>query len=231
MKRYTTSLRVLALLFAVALALVSCGGASAGSEEQESGEQGSEESADDMQGMDHKSMGHGDMGSEGAMAASEMLMENGEYSDERFIDAMAPHHQGAVEMAEVALVRAEHPELRQLAQNIIADQSAEIERLRAIKEREFGSSDLPTEMSSEEMEMMGMMEDHTMLANQEPFDKAFIDAMILHHVAAIQMANMAIENTANEEIRELAQGIVDLQQSEIEQMTSWRREWYPEGEA
>jgi len=47
LKRYTTSNGLLALLFAVALALASCGGISAGSEEQESGEQGSEESAED----------------------------------------------------------------------------------------------------------------------------------------------------------------------------------------
>jgi Domain of unknown function (DUF305) len=40
-----------------------------------------------------------------------MLMENGEYSDERFIDAMVPHHQGAIEMAQVALEDAEHPEI------------------------------------------------------------------------------------------------------------------------
>jgi len=55
--------------------------------------------------------------------------------------------------------------------------------------------------------------------------------MIPHHVAAIKMANVIIENSTNEEIRELARGIVDLQQSEIDQMTEWRREWYPEGEA
>ena len=116
LKRYTISLGLLAVLFAVALALVSCGGASAGSEEQESGEQGSEESADDMQGMNHSNM---DMGSEGMMAA-EMLMDNGEYSDERFIDAMVPHHQGAISMAEVALENAEHPELLQLAENVIS---------------------------------------------------------------------------------------------------------------
>jgi len=120
-----------------------------------------------MPGIDHESRDHGDMkmGSGEMMDASNMLMKNGEYSDERFIDAMVPHHQGAVEMAEVALENAEHPELRQLAENIIADQSAEIERLRAIKEREFGSSEVPMEMSSEEMKMMGMMEDHDMLAN------------------------------------------------------------------
>jgi uncharacterized protein (DUF305 family) len=230
LKRHTNLVLLGILLLALTLALAAC---SDGSGEQGSSDQDTKEAADAIQVMDHKSMDHGDMkmGSGDVMDASNLLMENGEYSDERFIDAMVPHHQGAVEMAEVALENAEHPELRQLAGNIIADQQAEIERLRAIKEREFGSSEVPTEMSSEEMEMMGMMEDHTMLANQEPFDKAFIDAMIPHHLAAIQMANAAIENTANEEIRELAQGIVDLQQSEIQQMTGWRREWYPEGEA
>ena len=215
-------------MLAASLALASCAGAGSSSGEHGSGEQDSEESADGMQHMDHSKM---DMRSGGMMDPSHMLMENGEYSDERFIDAMAPHHQGAVEMAEVALVRAEHPELRQLAQNIIADQSAEIERLRAIKEREFGSSDLPTEMSSEEMEMMGMMEDPQELANQEPFDRAFIDEMIPHHVAAIEMAWVAQENTANDEIRELAQGIVEVQEAEIAQLTEWRREWYGEGES
>jgi len=233
LKRYTSLGLLGILLLALTLTLASCSGGSAGSGEQGSSDQEDKKAADDTKVVDHKSMDHGDMkqGSGDMMDASKMLMENGEYSDERFIDMMVPHHQGAVEMAGVALENADHPELRQLAEYIVADQSAEIERLRAIKEREFGSSEVPMEMSSEQMEMMGMMEDHAMLANQEPFDMAFIDAMIPHHLAAIEMANVVVENTANEEIRELAQGIVDLQQSEIEQMTEWRNEWYPEGEA
>ena len=225
MKRYTTSLGLLALLFAVALALISCGGASAGSEEQESGEQGSEESADDMQGMDHSNM---DMGSEGMMAASEMLMENGEYSDERFIDAMVPHHQGAISMAEVALENAEHPELLQLAENVISTQQAEIEELRSIKEQEFGTSEVPMQMGPEEMEMMGM-EDPAELANQRPFDEAFINAMIPHHESAIEMAQVALAESGNSAVRDLAGRILDDQTREIEQMRGWLEEWYPEG--
>jgi uncharacterized protein (DUF305 family) len=225
LKRYTISLGLLALLFAVALALVSCGGASAGSEEQESGEQGREESADDMQGMDHSNM---DIGSEGMMNASEMLMENGEYSDERFIDAMVPHHQGAISMAEVALENAEHPELLQLAENVISTQQAEIEELRSIKEQEFGTSEVPTQMGPEEMEMMGM-EDPAELANQRPFDEAFINAMIPHHESAIEMAQVALAESANPTIRDLAGWIVEDQTREIEQMRGWLEEWYPGG--
>jgi uncharacterized protein (DUF305 family) len=225
LKRYTTSNGLLAILFAVALALVSCGGASAGSEEQESGEQGSEESAGDMQGMDHSNM---DMGSEGMMAASEMLMENGEYSDERFIDAMVPHHQEAISMAEVALENAEHPELLQLAENVISTQQAEIEELRAIKEQEFGTSEVPMQMGPEEMEMMEM-EDPAELANQRPFDEAFINAMIPHHESAIEMARVALAESANPTIRDLAGRIVEDQTREIEQMRGWLEEWYPGG--
>lgn len=46
--------------------------------------------------------------------------------DLRFIDAMIPHHQGAVMMAQAALARAEHAELKTLAQNIIDAQQKEI---------------------------------------------------------------------------------------------------------
>jgi uncharacterized protein (DUF305 family) len=151
--------------------VVSC--ASSGSDgEQGSAEQNSGESGDGMQGMDHGS---------GGTSASEVLIENGEYSDERFIDAMAPHHQGAVDMARVALVNAEHPEIRQLAENVISSQEAEIEELRSIKEEQFGDPEISAEMSLEEMQMMGAMEDPGELEKEEPLDRAFIDAMIPHH--------------------------------------------------
>jgi uncharacterized protein (DUF305 family) len=49
--------------------------------------------------------------------------------DRMFIEMMIPHHEGAIAMARDALVRAQHEEIRQLAQRIIADQQAEIETL------------------------------------------------------------------------------------------------------
>jgi uncharacterized protein (DUF305 family) len=226
LKRYTTSLRALALLFAVALALASCAGATSSSAQQGSSEQdGGEESAGDMQGMDHSNM---NMGSEGMMNASEMLMENGEYSDERFIDAMVPHHQGAISMAEVALENAEHLELLQLAENVISTQQAEIDELRSIKEQEFGSSEVPMQMGPEEMEMM-RMEDPAELVNQRPFDEAFINAMIPHHESAIDMAQVALAESDNPAIRDLAGRIVEDQTREIEQMRGWLEEWYSGG--
>ena len=51
-------------------------------------------------------------------------------SDRMFIEEMIPHHQDAIDMGNLALVKAEHPEIRQLAENIIRDQSQEISRMR-----------------------------------------------------------------------------------------------------
>jgi uncharacterized protein (DUF305 family) len=130
-------------------------------------------------------------------------------------------------MARVALENAEHEEITQLSKNIISTQQAEIEELKSIKQEEFGTSRVPMEMSQGQMQSMGMMDPQD-LANREPFDKAFIDAMIPHHQSAIEMAQVALEESDNSEIRELAENIISAQQKEIEQMSQWREEWYPQ---
>ena len=176
-------------------------------------------------GMEGMNMGGGKTGSSGM--AREMVEEDGRYSDRAFIDAMVPHHQGAVEMAEVALKNAEHEEIRQLAENIIRTQQTEIGQLKAIKQREFGTSEVPTGMGMKQMEDMGMMMDPQSLAGEDPFDRAFIDAMIPHHESVIEMADAALDGSENPEIREIAGVIVEAQEKEIDQMERWRKEWYP----
>jgi uncharacterized protein (DUF305 family) len=209
---------LLALLLAVALILAACGGAGGG--QQGSGSGG-------MAGMDHSQMGHGSMGMGSKGMARQMVMENGKYSDRRFIDAMVPHHQGAIAMAEIALKNAQHEEIIQLSRKIISSQQAEIEELKSIKQEEFGTSNVPMELNQEQMRSMGMMMDPQQLANKEPFDKAFIDAMIPHHRSATEMAEVASEKSENARIKELAGDVINAQKREIEQMKQWRKEWYP----
>lgn len=223
----------------MALVLASCGGAdqgasqntgtkdtSAGAESTGAREEstlraektGGSSGMGDMEGMDH-----------GTSGAGAMLMQDGRYSDERFIDSMVPHHKGAVDMARVALREAEHDEIRQLAENIVSTQRAEIKELKAIKKEEFGKAGVPMNMGAKEMEMMGMTMEPRELAKQDPFDKAFIDNMVPHHQSAIDMANIARKESDNPRIKELAANIVSAQEKEIEQMKAWREEWYPEG--
>ncbi len=49
--------------------------------------------------------------------------------DLRFINAMIPHHEGALAMAEQVLEKSDRPELRQVAQKILDTQQAEINQM------------------------------------------------------------------------------------------------------
>jgi uncharacterized protein (DUF305 family) len=82
------------------------------------------------------------------------------------------------------------------------------------------------EMGPQQMRSM-MNPQH--LAQSEPFDKAFIDAMIPHHQSAIYMARVSHEKSKIAAIKELAENIMSAQKREIEQMKQWRKVWYPEG--
>jgi uncharacterized protein (DUF305 family) len=232
LKTLLTKARLLALVLTAAFILTACGGAGGGQQGSGSGgdgEPGTAENGGGMAGMDHEQMGHGSMGMGSGGMARQMVMENGKYSVERFIDTMVSHHQGAIAMAEVALKNAQHEEIKDLSRNIVSTQQAEIEELKSIKQEEFGTSNVPMGMSQEQIRGMGMMMDSQELARSEPFDRAFIDAMIPHHQSAIEMAKVAYEKSENPRIKKLAENIVSAQQAEIEQMKRWREQWYPEG--
>ncbi|WP_239989444.1 DUF305 domain-containing protein [Corallococcus macrosporus] len=157
--------------------------------------------------------------------APEQLVVDGNYSDERFIDMMAAHHQMATEMAIVEEQRGTRQELRALATKMIQDQRQEIDELKALKQAHFGSSDVPTMMSESEMQNSGMLMPNE-LAQQPDVDKAFIDSMMPHHSGAIQMAAVALRRSSIAEIRTLARRIIDAQAEEIGQMIAWRKAWY-----
>jgi len=64
-------------------------------------------------------------------------------ADAHFIVMMIPHHQGAIAMSELALTRARRPEIKALAQRIIASQSREITQMRQWYRQWYGS-DVPS---------------------------------------------------------------------------------------
>ncbi len=158
--------------------------------------------------------------------------------DQQFIDMMVPHHQAAVEMAKVARERAERPELRQLADEIIEAQEGEIEQLRAWRKAWFGSDQTP---GMDAMPMLPGMDDmggHSMgemttdmtadveaLKTAQDFDRAFVEAMIPHHESAIEAAKLAEQQAEKPEIKELAGEIIAGQEREIAQMRGWLEEW------
>jgi len=150
--------------------------------------------------------------------------------DQMFIAGMVPHHQSAIDMAEMARTRAEHKEIGQLASDIISAQQREIGQMRTWYKQWYGTDQIPQmdeQMMGEMMpgtDMEGM--EATDLSKAEPFDKAFIDAMIPHHQSAVMMAQHALKQAKRPEIKQLAQEIIASQEQEITQMKQWRTAWY-----
>lgn len=149
-------------------------------------------------------------------------------TDGAFIAGMVPHHESAIEMAQAAQERAEHPEITRLADEIIAAQTDEIGILEDIHERLFGEP--VAEMSHGSLglseEMMGMEMDMEALETATPFDREFIDMMIAHHQGAIRMAQIELSEGEDEEAKSLGMAIIEAQSREIAEMNEWRTEWY-----
>jgi uncharacterized protein (DUF305 family) len=65
--------------------------------------------------------------------------------DVDFVTLMLPHHQGAIDMAKAELVYGKDPQIRRLAQEIIADQVSEIQLMQLWLTRNEATSHNPNQ--------------------------------------------------------------------------------------
>ena len=134
--------------------------------------------------------------------------------EQAFLQAMVPHHQSAIEMADVAEKEAESSFVKELASSITSAQQKEIAQMRKIHERLYKSPLRPDERAHEALGLsaeeagMNHMDGGAMLRGKRPFDRAFVDAMVPHHEGAIAMARAVLKETRDPEVRELAQRII-----------------------
>lgn len=192
-------------------------------------------SVDAVSNQDHSMMNHG---ADSKMMNHDMAMDLGAADanyDLRFIDAMMMHHQGAVTMAKEALTKSKRPEIKQLANNIIAAQRKEIDQMKQWRTAWYpkassqpvaygGANKSVMPMSAKQHQSMMMSED--LGAADDKFDLRFLNAMIPHHEGALVMAKDALSKSTRPEMKQLNQNILTSQQAEIDQMKQWRKAWY-----
>lgn len=156
--------------------------------------------------------------------------------DRQFIDMMVPHHEGAVAMAQIALKRGQHHQIHTLARAIIGAQNQEIRQMKAWRKAWYGSAHTPAMANmgmlpgmKMNMAMMNMTGAVHHLRSAKPFDKAFIDAMIPHHLSAVVAARLELQHGMHTQLKVLARNIIADQQREIREMKNWRASWYGAG--
>ena len=145
-------------------------------------------------------------------------------ADVTYAQMMTIHHEGALEMAELATRQADSDDVKDVAATIEAAQGPEI----ALMQSWLTSWGEPLEPSGHAgmdhggMDMDGKSQEDVMAELQKKtgtdFDDQFLSSMIAHHEGAVVMSKEELTAGNNPEAIDLAQLIIDAQQSEISQM-------------
>jgi uncharacterized protein (DUF305 family) len=168
-----------------------------------------EEASQSMGGM----TGHGSPGSTSAPSSA-----GSRAGDVMFAQMMIPHHQQAIEMADLALANpSTSPDVERLARQIKTAQDPEIETMNGWLS-EWGA---PTTASMDHG-TSGMMSDADMAglesAQGAEFNRLWLEMMIEHHQGAITMAQDVLSSTEDPDVKGLAQAVVEGQKKEIATM-------------
>jgi uncharacterized protein (DUF305 family) len=182
--------------------------------------------------MNHGGMNHGAMNA-GMNHSMDLGPADADY-DLRFVDAMIPHHEGALIMAKDVLQKSKRPELKKLATDIISAQTEEIAQMKQWRKTWYPTApNTPMAWQAEMKHMMAMKPeqisamrmDLDLGAADAGYDLRFIKAMIPHHEAAVVMAKDLALKTQRPELKKAAQDILTSQQAEIDQMVKWQKDW------
>ena len=145
-------------------------------------------------------------------------------ADVTFAQMMTVHHQGALEMSELAARQATSSDVKVVAATIQGAQLPEIQLMQSWLTA-WGAPLEPSGhagMDHEGMDMNGMSQGQVMTELQQKtdadFDNQFLSSMIAHHEGAVVMAEVELRDGSNPHALELAQRIIDAQQVEIQQM-------------
>lgn len=155
------------------------------------------------------------------MSGGPLSQLQGEEFDVGFMSMMIAHHRGAVEMAEWIVERTDNPELQAAAEAVIAAQEPEIQQMTAWLRDWYGREVDSVMASMMEDEMVAMLDK---MAAGEDADNAFLEVMSAHHMSAIDMAQQALIQTEQQELRALAREIIVAQAGEIYQYQQWLTE-------
>ena len=139
-----------------------------------------------------------------------------------YMQMMRSHHKAAVEMAQLVPTRGTHPELKALAQAIIADQQREIAELEGWLKAWYGiDTPMDTPMAGMDKMMAALM-----ALSGADFEQGWLLMMVHHHQGAVDMSALTERRTVHPDLLRLANAIITSQTKEMAQMRGWAMAWY-----
>lgn len=140
-------------------------------------------------------------------------------NDVELIDFLVPHHQMAIAMAAMEVERGASSELKQMAQQMMDAQRAEIAEMKTARQALTGGAEVPappadTHADADMKAMQGM--------SGAMLDQAFLAEMIAHHAAALSPVERAMPHLARDDMKALARKVFDTQAREIGEMNAMR---------
>jgi uncharacterized protein (DUF305 family) len=169
----------------------------------------------------------------GACSVSKPASAEAPY-DLRYLDSMIEHHQGAIDMAQMAQSKAQHSELKVLAASMITTQQRELAQMKQWRGEWYAGkpqaasqrmSSVTKSVSGTVTSMPSTNMDHMQSASGNAFDLMFINMMIPHHQEAVTMANEASQRAEHKDLKSLSKNISSAQSAEIKTMRSWQSQW------
>ncbi|WP_104992364.1 DUF305 domain-containing protein [Deinococcus sp. NW-56] len=141
-------------------------------------------------------------------------------SESAYLAGMIPHHQEAINAAQVLLAGTRRPELRAFARQIIATQTAETEQMQRWLRAWYPDAAPRPAPGPMMRDLRGLTGD--------ALDRAFLADMPLHHMGAIMMSQQLLARNLvrHPEVRPFALSIARTQHEENFQMMRWRAEWF-----
>jgi uncharacterized protein (DUF305 family) len=146
-------------------------------------------------------------------------------ADVRFLQAMIPHHQQAIDAAKLVGGRSRRSQLVKLAGTITTRQPAEIQTMKGWLQRWQQPMPATGGMAHEAEPAPGMMSqgqlDWLATLDGHELELGFTTSMKTHHLGAIKMASAVLQEGRSSEVRMLANQILTAQQHEVDQLAQW----------
>ncbi|OYZ23578.1 MAG: hypothetical protein B7Y39_04540 [Bdellovibrio sp. 28-41-41] len=136
--------------------------------------------------------------------------------DAKFLDQFSEHHSGAIEMGELASLKAENPEVKKMAAKMVSDQKGEIKKMKEWREKISSAPEVASSMQKIDMGDLSQK-------NGREFDFAFLDMMAKHHKQGVNMAKEASFKLSNPEVKAFAKTAAVKQEQERHQLLEMKK--------